>query len=172
MQILQPIIISGKVFDGLSNRVVGGDYEGVPSPKVQITDAQGNLTSGKWQVIGDINGNFTMVIPTIAQRGNYLTVSNGLDKRTIPMLSGKSFYKIDVGLKPFETKEEVIATANPDEVKCIQSKGKWSRETKVCSMPQQPKKKMGIGLKILIGLGILVVVGGGVYLATRKSKVK
>ena len=165
--------LTGKVFDGLV-RKMGGGYEGIPSPKIEITDKNGNLTRGKYRVMGDIDGNFTLEIPSIIKRGKYITASNSLDRVTVPLTQNKNNYNIDMGIKTQKSQDEVIVTADPNIVACIKKHGagSWNYDTKTCIVPTKPEKKMSMTVKILIGLGILVIVGSTVYLATRKGKGK
>jgi len=166
-------VLTGKVFDGLV-RKMGGELEGIPSPKIEITDRNGKLYQ-KYRVMGDIDGNFTLEIPSIIKRGKYITASNSMDRVTVPLVVNKNNYNIDMGIQVQNTQDEVTVTADPEQVKCIRAKGKWDSSTKTCTLPQEPKKnepkkKMSTTIKILIGIGVLIVVGGTVYLATRKRK--
>ena len=90
-------VLSGKVFDGLV-RKMGGELEGIPSPKIEITDKNGK-PYGKYRVMGDMDGNFTLEIPSIIKRGKYITASNSIDKVTVPLIQNKNSYNIDMGIK-------------------------------------------------------------------------
>lgn len=169
----QTIVITGRVIDNVTR-------DSVPSPKVQITDKDGNLTRGKHQVMGDSDGNFKIEIPSIIKRGKYLTASYGGEKNTIPLVHNKNDYRIDIGMKSKEEKEVTVTQAkSPKIAECERAGGAWDfgerdasgniSRNPSCIMPPQKKSKMGLGIKILIGLGILAVIGGGIYLATKKK---
>jgi len=182
------IKLKGKVFDGMV-RKMGGGYEGLPSPKVYISDSKGNVTKSKIRVLGDVDGNFVLSIPAMKIQlpsvgipmppaivpkvdGKYITAEIvGFPKKTLP-LGKTNTYDFNLGIKKgTQDVGEVYVKTDSDRINCIRAKGKWDNATRTCSLPKKhpSKKRMSMTVKILIGLGILVVVGGTVYLATRKK---
>lgn len=121
--------ITGRVYD--SN---DGD-KGVPGARVMITDKDGNLTNGGHQLIATSAGKFDIEIPTLEIRGKYITASNSVSKRTIPLIyPSDQNYEIDIDSMKEQDVTTMYVTAEPEAVKCIQEQnGVWDSDTKVCS---------------------------------------
>lgn len=152
--------ITGQVFDGLK-RTMGGGYEPIPSAKVFISNADGQITPRKIGTVSNMTGQFSLdvgvktvptpmgPVPMPDVDGKYITASFGGLIKTLP-LTATTKYDFDLGIKSGiqDVQEVTVSVAKPKPVN------------------QTPKKIKA--LPFIIG-GAIALVATGIYFLTRKK---
>jgi hypothetical protein len=158
--------IKGKVFDASK----GFSDNGLVSAIVYVSDADGKLISEDMRVRTDTQGKYSLDVSLSG--GKYITAkapsyeSYDTDTMTKAIPSNNSDVNFDFNEwnKGVIVKDEVVVTASRDEYFCKKNGGTWDSEKKQC------KKGLKNWQKMLIGLGVLVVVVGGIYLYKKQKK--
>jgi len=156
------VTIKGRVFDDSKGR-----DNGLVDAIVYVSDINGKLISENMRTKTDINGNYTIKTDNInaqyltAKAPSYENYDIDISTKKIPSNNILNFDFKEFG-KVIEKDEVTIIGLTP-KTKCERSGGIYDSKNKKCKKPPLENWKKG-----LIGIGILLIVVGGIYVYKNK----
>lgn len=152
-------------------KILDEDNVSIPSATVYLSDSNGNLINQTSKVRADLDGNYTLVVPSINSGANIRVIAGGFPSKIIPIsadLYSKSNNETATINVVMEIKSQLIpefTLSGKDAYECYRKGGTWDNVNKTCT-----KKNWFVKNKWwLIGTGILLAAIT-TYLVVKRNK--
>ena len=152
-------------------KILDEDNVSIPSATVYLSDSNGNLINQTSKVKADLDGNYTLVVPSINSGANISVLAGGYPSKTIPIsadLYSKSPNETATINVVMEIRSQLLpefTLSGKDAYECYRKGGTWDEVNKTCTK----RSWLGKNKWWLFGAGILLA-SITTYLVVKNNK--